>query len=235
MPDFFGVYEHLTATEYLEFYASCFGISMRRSHRIVGDLLELVHLQERADTAVETLSRGMQQRLCLARALVHDPTVLLLDEPAAGLDPRARIEMRDLLVDLRDMGKTILISSHILLELAEMCTSIGIIERGRMVAAGSVEQLLGRVTERRALIRVLGDRDAAVQRLANAAIAATPGQAPDALEVPYTGDDSVAAALLGRILECGVGVVSFVPTVATLEDVFLNLTEDQSGVGVAVA
>jgi ABC-2 type transport system ATP-binding protein len=233
MPDFFGVYEQLTATEYLDFYASCFGISARRARRIVADLLALVHLEDRADSPVESLSRGMQQRLCLARALVHDPSVMLLDEPAAGLDPRARIEMRDLLADLRSMGKTILVSSHILLELAEMCTSIGIIERGRMVAAGSVEQLLGRATERRALIRVLSDRDGAVQRLCSAGMPATPGQTADALEVAYSGDDTVAAALLGRILECGIAVVSFVPTVVTLEDVFLDLTEDSRGKSVA--
>src|SRR5256884_9841272 len=136
MPDFFGVYPDLTAVEYLEFYAGIHGIPRKKQASTVNDLLELVDLSSKRDANVETLSRGMKQRLCLARALVHDPEILLLDEPASGLDPRARIEMRELIRELRRMGKTILVSSHILPELEELCTWVGFIDRGRIVAAG---------------------------------------------------------------------------------------------------
>src|SRR5207245_2445269 len=136
MPDFFGVYDRLTSEEYLEFYAACHGVARRRRRKVARDLLELVDLTDRTDDQVDTLSRGMKQRLCLARALVHDPQVLLLDEPASGLDPRARVEMRELIRELRRMGKTIFVSSHILPELEELCTWVGFIDDGRMLAAG---------------------------------------------------------------------------------------------------
>src|SRR2546421_212620 len=141
MPDFFGVYPDLTSTEYLEFYAGIHGVARRKLASTIMDLLELVDLTSKRDSPVETLSRGMKQRLCLARALVHDPDVLLLDEPASGLDPRARIELRELLRTLHGMGKTIVISSHILLELAEMCTDVAIIQGGHLVVAGGVDQV----------------------------------------------------------------------------------------------
>ena len=142
MPDFFGVYESMTAAEYLAFYASCYRVPKHLIDRVVADLLELVHLGPKRDAQVDNLSRGMKQRLCLARALVHDPRVLLLDEPASGLDPRARAEMRELVQALREMGKTIVLSSHILPELAEMCTSYGVIHDGRMVAHGPADAIL---------------------------------------------------------------------------------------------
>ena len=145
MPDFFGVYPDLTSVEYLEFYAGIHGIPRKKQASTVNDLLELVDLSSKRDALVEKLSRGMKQRLCLARALVHDPEVLLLDEPASGLDPRARVELRELLRTLQGMGKTIIISSHILLELAEMCTDIAIIQGGRLVVAGDVEQVTRRL------------------------------------------------------------------------------------------
>src|SRR5437773_10913264 len=141
MPDFFGVYPDLTSEEYLEFYAGIHGISRRKRPNIVSDLLELVDLTSKRDALIETLSRGMQQRLCLARALIHDPDVLLLDEPASGLDPRARVELRELLRTLHGMGKTIVISSHILLELAEMCTDVAIIQSGHLVIVGGVDSV----------------------------------------------------------------------------------------------
>src|SRR5207248_2012240 len=141
MPDFFGVYPDLTTAEYLEFYAGIHGIPRRKRAATVTDLLELVDLIPKRDAPVETLSRGMKQRLCLARALIHDPDVLLLDEPASGLDPRARVEFRELLRTLQSMDKTIVISSHILLELAEMCSDIAIIRAGQLVIAGDVEHV----------------------------------------------------------------------------------------------
>src|SRR5688500_2674617 len=143
MPDFFGVYEDLTVTEYLEFFASAYGIGRRDRKRVVNDVLDLTDLSYKRDALVDSLSRGMQQRLGLARVLVHDPPILLLDEPASGLDPRARIEIRELIKELQRLGKTILISSHILSELGEFCNKIGIIERGRLMFSGPFEDLMG--------------------------------------------------------------------------------------------
>ena len=136
MPDVFGVYDDMKVWEYLDFFGRCYGLSAAQRRRTIGDLLELVDLADRRDDYVQTLSRGMEQRLCLAHALVHDPQVLLLDEPASGLDPRARVELRELLRELRSLGKTILISSHILPELEELCTSVAIVDRGRVLAKG---------------------------------------------------------------------------------------------------
>ncbi len=141
MPDAFGVYDDMKVWEYLDFFARCYGIGPAARRRMIGDLLELVDLGDKRDAYVQTLSRGMQQRLCLAHALVHDPQVLLLDEPASGLDPRARVELRELLRELRSLGKTILISSHILPELEELCTSVAIVDRGQVLAQGRVSDI----------------------------------------------------------------------------------------------
>src|SRR6266481_5940248 len=166
MPDFFGVYPDLTSTEYLDFYAGIHGIALRKRASTITDLLELVDLTSKRDALVETLSRGMKQRLCLARALVHDPDVLLLDEPASGLDPRARVELRELLRTLQGMGKTIIISSHILLEMAEMCSEVAIIQGGNLVVSGSMDEVSQRLGKGRQLeIRVLDRIEDAVQML----------------------------------------------------------------------
>ncbi len=145
VPDFFGVYEDMTVTEYLEFFASLYAINGKERGRVIRDVLDLTDLSYKEKAQVESLSRGMQQRLGLARVLLHDPEVLLLDEPSSGLDPRARVEIRELLKELRAMGKTILISSHILSELAELCNKVAIIERGQLVFSGPVEDILRRV------------------------------------------------------------------------------------------
>ena len=141
VPDFFGVYEDLTSLEYLHFFAAAYKLPMSKRKGTIDDVLTLTDMAHKADSAVDSLSRGMKQRLALARVLLHDPKVLLLDEPSSGLDPRARIEMRELLKALRDMGKTILISSHILSELGQLCTRIGIIELGKMVTQGSLDDI----------------------------------------------------------------------------------------------
>src|SRR5215468_8333104 len=141
VPDFMGAYEDMVVTEYLEFFAAAYNIHGQQRKKVVHDVLELTDLTYKATAEVNSLSRGMQQRLSIARVLLHDPKVLLMDEPASGLDPRARIEIRELLKELKRMGKTILISSHILHELAELCTRIGIIETGQMVAQGSVNEI----------------------------------------------------------------------------------------------
>ena len=145
VPDFFGAYEDMVVQEYLEFFASAYNITGRQRTRVVGDVLELTDLGGKRDALVDSLSRGMQQRLSVARVLLHDPKVLLLDEPASGLDPRARIEIRELLKELRRMGKTIIISSHILHELAELCTTVGILEQGVLLYHGPIEEIVRRV------------------------------------------------------------------------------------------
>ena len=161
MPDVFGVYDDMKVWEYLDFFARCYGIPAAGRRRMIADLLELVDLGDKRDQYVQTLSRGMQQRLCLAHALVHDPEVLLLDEPASGLDPRARVELRELLRELRSLGKTILISSHILPELEELCTSVAIVDRGQVLAQGRVADIERRLRFGAVLrVRVLGEGDA---------------------------------------------------------------------------
>src|ERR1700742_445022 len=149
MPDFFGVYDDMKVIEYLEFFAAAYRINGAERRKKCDEVLELVDLGYKRDALVTSLSRGMKQRLGLARVLLHEPQVLLLDEPASGLDPRARIEMRGLLKELRSMGKTILVSSHILRELADICNKIGIIERGQLLFNGDVESAIRRVRQRR--------------------------------------------------------------------------------------
>ena len=144
VPDFMGAYEDMVVTEYLEFFAAAYNIHGAQRKKVVRDVLELTDLGYKATAEVNSLSRGMQQRLSIARVLLHDPKVLLMDEPASGLDPRARIEIRELLKELKRMGKTILISSHILHELAELCNTVGIIERGQLLYSGTVAQVLRR-------------------------------------------------------------------------------------------
>src|SRR5829696_1771458 len=142
MPDFFGVYDNMKVWEYLDFFAAAYHVPEEKRKGMIGDLLALVDLSAKKNSFVEELSRGMKQRLCLARTLVHEPELLILDEPASGLDPHARIELRELLKELRSLGKTILVSSHILTELAEMCTHVAIIERGKLLVSGSVADIL---------------------------------------------------------------------------------------------
>lgn len=166
MPDAFGVYDNMQCWEYLDFFAASYDVPAARRKHLVGELLEIVDLGHKHHENVMGLSRGMKQRLSLARAMVHDPRLLILDEPASGLDPRARIELRELLKELRSMGKTIMISSHILSELAEMCTHIGIIEAGKLLAAGDVDDIMHGLQPHRTIeIHVLDNADSAVEVL----------------------------------------------------------------------
>lgn len=166
VPDFFGAYEDMVVQEYLEFFASAYNITGKQRTRVVGDVLELTDLAVKRDALVDSLSRGMQQRLSIARVLLHDPKVLLLDEPASGLDPRARIEIRELLKELRRMGKTIIISSHILHELAELCTTVGILEQGVLLYHGPIQDIIRRVkTETKLHISVVEQQDLAASLL----------------------------------------------------------------------
>jgi ABC-2 type transport system ATP-binding protein len=232
MPDFFGVYPDLTSVEYLEFYAGIHGIPRKKQASTVKDLLELVDLASKRDALVETLSRGMKQRLCLARALVHDPEILLLDEPASGLDPRARVELRELLRTLQGMGKTIIISSHILLELAEMCSDIAIIQGGRLVVSGDVEQVSRRLGGGRQLeIRVLERIPETTQALKEMpGISNVSSENGDLVQAEFTGDDRALHGVLTSLITQGIPVVSFAPRSSggRLEEVFMSITEESS-------
>jgi ABC-2 type transport system ATP-binding protein len=229
MPDTFGVYDDMRVWEYLDFFAQFYVIPTPQRRQIVADLLDLVDLTSRRDDYVQSLSRGMQQRLCLAHALVHDPKVLLLDEPASGLDPRARAELRELLRELRSLGKTVVISSHILPELEELCTAVAIVDRGQVLASGSVEQIQARF--RRGSVvraRILGGPEAvgfAQQFLAaQPEVASVEIVSEGRLELALTGGEDTSAALLYRVMSGGHRVASFAPVASDLEELFLQIT-----------
>ena len=229
MPDAFGVYDDMKVWEYLDFFGRCYGLGPAQRKRMIGDLLELVDLAHKRDAYVQSLSRGMQQRLCLAHALVHDPKVLLLDEPASGLDPRARVELRELLRELRAIGKTILISSHILPELEELCTSVAIVDHGRVLAAGTINEIGQKLRVGEVLrIRVLGDEsEVATARtwfegredVASASIEA--GQ----IEIGFRGDEAGAAELLAAAVRAKIRVASYSPAATDLQELFLQVTD----------
>jgi ABC-2 type transport system ATP-binding protein len=240
MPDNFGVYDDMRVWEYLDFFGRCYGLSASRRRQMIGDLLELVDLVHKRDAYVQDLSRGMQQRLCLAHALVHDPQVLLLDEPASGLDPRARVELRELLRELRSLGKTIVISSHILSELEELCTALAIIDHGRVMASGRVEDIADRFRVGGVYrVRLLGGADALDD--AKAVLAGRPDVASvvvrgdGLLELGLSGDDDVAAAVLTALVRGGGQVVSFAPAASDLEELFLQITDQAEASPVAPA
>ena len=229
MPDAFGVYDDMKVWEYLDFFARCYGIPAAQRRRTIGDLLELVDLAAKRDSYVQTLSRGMQQRLCLAHALVHDPAVLLLDEPASGLDPRARVELRELLRELRAMGKTILISSHILPELEELCTSVAIVDRGQVLAQGRVAEIERRLRFGAVLrVRLMLEGDAL--EAARDGFASDPDVASSTLlddgtiELGFRGDDAASARLLAESVAAGLPIVSFARAASDLEELFLQVT-----------
>ena len=227
MPDFFGVYDQLTVGEYLDFYAACYRQPKARRKKIVDDLLALVGLSDRRDQSVDSLSRGLKQRACLARSLVHDPVVLLLDEPASGLDPRARVEMREILKELQKMGKTIIISSHILPELTELCTMIGIIDQGRMRATGPVQDVIRQLTAgRRLRITVLGQKEEAAAVLKPLPAVHEVVTVNGTIEAQYDGDDAAAAAILQALIAAGIKVSGFSQLEGGLEDAFMKATSE---------
>ncbi len=234
MPDVFGVYADMTVQEYLDFFGACYRIPSAQRARLIDDLLELVDISHRRDTMVDTLSRGLKQRLGLARVLIHDPDVLVLDEPASGLDPRARVEIRELLMEIARLGKTILFSSHILADVAELCSRVAIMEEGRLVALGSLDQLSQSVVPHR-LIRLAMLNRIPIEE-AQAKLASLPGVSsvrPQAgfiradwlsLEVEFSGDDEAVRSLLARLLEAGLPVVHFSEETQDLEEVFMRAT-----------
>ena len=229
VPDFFGVYEDLTVEEYLHFFAAAYRIDRRRRKAIIGDVLELTDLVHKLQAPVDALSRGMKQRLSLARVLLHDPDLLLLDEPASGLDPRARIEMRELLKALREMGKTILISSHILHELAELCTRIGIIEAGTMVAQGSVNDIYRHL----GLLRIVHVQVVDMSDDLAARIKAVPGvnsveQQVDRLAIKLHEDQLSIEDLHDHFVAAGARIRMFQPEAMDMETAFMKLTEGKT-------
>ncbi len=230
MPDFFGVYGDMKVWEYLDFFAACYEILSETRCRLVDDLLELVDLAHRREDYVDALSRGMKQRLCLARALAHDPQVLILDEPASGLDPRARVEIRELLRELQAMGKTIFVSSHILVEIEEICTHIGIIEAGRLVATGTLEEMRQRIQAQRVVkVGLTGRVEEAQVWLEGwpgvARVEPVTGNGEGDLQVTFAGDDEALARLLSEMANAGFPVMLFREEIGDLEDVFMRLTE----------
>lgn len=233
MPDFFGVYDRLKTWEYLDFYARCYGFGPKERKHMIESLLELVNLTDKRDSYVDVLSRGMKQRLCLARALIHDPRLLILDEPASGMDPRARAEMKGILRTLKDMGKTVLISSHILPELSEMCDSLTIIDHGRLVFSGSVEEL-GRHMSGNAPIRVrlAAGAEAETVEAAVTLIRQYPGvtgvgrEEDNVLTVNFDGSEEATANLLKQ-LAAGTPLVDFHRPPLNLEKVFMEVTQGE--------
>ncbi len=233
VPDFFGVYDNLKVMEYMEFYGSMYGMDKADVDEIADGLLELVNLSDKKDVFVDTLSRGMKQRLCVARALIHNPDLLVLDEPNSGLDPRARFEMKEVLKNLGAMGKTIIISSHILPELAEMCTSIGIMERGHLIASGKVDEIMQKTkgsqpihlravlssdeeeeTQRESLTRLLKEQPN-VEKVT---------QTEDELLISFNGNDEDAAILLKSLVDANIRISNFYREKEDLESLFLEIT-----------
>ena len=227
MPDFFGVYDNLKAIEYMEFFASVYGIDGRAARKLSLELMELVNLSDKADAYVDGLSRGMKQRLCLARTLIHNPALLILDEPASGLDPRARYEMKGILNNLREMGKTILISSHILPELAEMCSSVGIIEHGKMLVSGSVDSIMTKMNRSNPIIiKTLDRKDELIKRLKERPDADNISITEDEIFVGFSGDDEAAAKFLYDLIQEGFKITSFSKEKGSLESVFMQIIKD---------
>ena len=233
VPDFFGVYDNLKVKEYMEFYGSMYGMTARDMEHITGDLLELVNLSDKQDAYVDTLSRGMKQRLCVARALIHNPKLLLLDEPNSGLDPRARVEMKELLMNLQGMGKTILISSHILAELSEMCSSIGIMDRGKLLVSGTMDEVAEKfgANDGTVTVKIISGMEQAVRMVVESTDALLKSQRENELIFTYKKDDSELSAFMGRMMVAGVTVGGFGREQGSLESIFMQITGKEAEEG----
>jgi len=226
MPDSFGVYDGMKVWEFLDFFAVAYQIPRSGRKQVIGDVLELLDLTGKRNDFVNSLSRGMKQRLCLAKTLVHDPPVLILDEPASGLDPRARVEVKALLKELRRMGKTILISSHILTELADCCTSIGIIERGRLLMHGPIDEVYRRIRGNRTIvIKFIDKQEVGVSIIRSLAETREVQIENSKVTVELAADDDQISALMQRLVAEGVRMYSFADKEPTLEDVFMLVTK----------
>ncbi len=226
MPDFMGVYDDLKVFEYLEFFAAAFGIPPRERKSIVEGVLDLTDLKSKEKTNVDDLSRGMQQRLGLARVLIHDPKALILDEPASGLDPRARIEIRELLRELKRMGKTVMISSHILSELEEICDYIGIVEQGKLVFSGTMEEIRQRMgIQSKVRVRVASKVEEAVRLLSALPQVEQAVESSGFIAVTFREGEKTDGLIARALVKGGIDVVSLVPQQVKLDDAFLELTK----------
>lgn len=226
VPDFFGVYDNLKVNEYMEFFASCYGIDGLKGRTRYMTLLEQVGLEDKVNFYVDSLSRGMKQRLCLARALIHDPLLLVLDEPTSGLDPRTRFEFKEILKELKEQGKTIFISSHVLSELSELCTDIGVIDQGKMILSGSMEEILRRVNATNPLIiSVLGNKDKALTILKSQPCVQTIAVKDEDIRVNFIGDNQDEALLLQQLVDAEVLVHGFYREQGSLESLFMQITD----------
>jgi ABC-2 type transport system ATP-binding protein len=226
MPDSFGVYDGMKVWEFLDFFAVAYQIPRSQRKQVIGDVLDLLDLTGKRTDYVNGLSRGMKQRLCLAKTLVHDPPVLILDEPASGLDPRARVEVKALLKELRKMGKTILISSHILTELADCCTSIGIIERGKLLMHGPIDEVYRRIRRNRIVVIKFLEKPELGVSVIRAMSETRDVQIEDnQVTVELAADEGQVASLMEKLVAEGVRMHSFAEKDPTLEDVFMLVTK----------
>ncbi|MBM3878899.1 MAG: ABC transporter ATP-binding protein [Verrucomicrobia bacterium] len=229
MPDFFGVYKDMEVTEYLDFFGACYKIPSAQRDKVVQDVLELVGLTDKKGALIGALSRGMQQRLGLARVLIHDPAVLLLDEPASGLDPRARIEVMAILQELQRLGKTIIISSHILSELETLCNRVAIIEKGQLIYTGPVQGVRDQMASGRVVwVRVSSDLDHAIALLKQhtevSAVDATDGR----LKVTLVNHDTDHSLVADVLVKGGARLVELREDELGLEEVFLRVTKGET-------
>ena len=227
VPDFFGVYDNLKVWEYMEFFASCYGLEGLKARKRCSALLEQIGLEDKEEFYVDGLSKGMKQRLCLARALIHDPEVLILDEPMAGLDPRTRFDFRETLKDLSDQGKTIVLSSHVLSELSELCTDVGIIDQGRMALTGSIRDILSQVNSSNPIVITLfgGGTDVALSILKSHPSVHTITVKGREIVVRFSGDEQEEAVLLQRLVDAGLLVSGFTREKGSLESLFMQITD----------
>ena len=225
VPDFFGVYDNLKVREYMDMYGSMYSMNSRDIAKLTDDLLELVNLTDKKEFYVDTLSRGMKQRLCVARALLHNPKLLILDEPNSGLDPRARVEMKELLKNLHSMGKTIVISSHILSELSEMCNSIGIMNHGQLVAAGKIEDIMNHLSGGKKIhVRIGSEAEKAVRIIKEHAGANVESILENEVIISHSGSDEEICALIGSLIQNQVLLTGFYREEGNLESLFMQLT-----------
>jgi len=230
VPDEFGMYDNLKVREYMEFFASCYGLSGLVGRKRCEELLDQVKLSDRADFFVDSLSRGMKQRLCLARALIHDPGLLILDEPTSGMDPRTRMEFKEMLKELCAEGKTILVSSHILSELSQMCTDIGIIDAGKIVLSGNMAEILQKVNDSNPLlIRICGESRTAIGILKKDPRVQTIAIRDEDIIVNFHGNRQAEAELLYSLMEAGIPVSGFIREQGDLESIFMQITSHDKG------
>ena len=226
VPDFFGVYDNLKVSEYMEFYGACSGMTYRDINSVSDDLLDLVNLRDKKEEYVDTLSRGMKQRLCVARSLLHNPSLLVMDEPSSGLDPVARVEMKELLMNLQSMGKTIIISSHILSDISEMCNAIGIMNQGRLITAGKLSDVMSRGTDTSRIIITIGSDMAQASLL----LQENPEIRVESVrenEIVISGvkDDEMSNRIIMYLMSKGVLIKGFHREEQNLEKIFMSITQ----------